>query len=89
LETPQNNRRYSAPSWVEYRRLLLAALRAVLHRQGQREWLSVSLTLGNSALPFGDCFIAEIQAIGHLLLRQALFFSQAEKQGAYFAAVQF
>ena len=76
METPQNNRRYSAPSWVEYRRLLLAALRAVLHRQGQREWLSVSLTLGNSGFPFADRLVRHAEPVRHFLLGQILLLPQ-------------
>ena len=36
----------------------------------------VSLTMGNSGLPFGNCFVADADLLGELKLRQMLLFAQ-------------
>jgi len=42
----------------------------------------VSLTMGNSGLPFGNCFVADIDLLGELRLRQMLFFTQCADRRA-------
>ena len=37
---------------------------------------AVSLTMGNSGLPFGNCFVADIDLLGELRLRQMMLFAQ-------------
>lgn len=36
----------------------------------------ISFCLGNTGLPFGNCFVADIDLLGELQLRQMMLFAQ-------------
>lgn len=51
--------------------------------------MTISLTLGNSSLPFADSFVGDEQPFGQLALGEALFFPQPGKKAAKGFFVQF